>query len=68
LVQVGRYLGTYEFVKLRIRDHSAPAVEIIAGEDVLLDELPDDVNHEALSAWLASHGLIEIRGRRSGPR
>lgn len=68
LVQIGRYLGTYEFIRLRLRDQSVPAVEIIAGEDVFLDERPDWVDREALSAWLAAHGLIEIRARRSRPR
>lgn len=52
---------TFEFVKLRLGSRCVPAVEIVAGRHRLIDELPDDIERDALRAWLTEHGLMEIR-------
>lgn len=64
----GHVLGTFEFVKLRLGNHCVPAVEIVTGEDALIDELPDEIDRDALRAWLAAQGLAEVRShfRRMG--
>lgn len=64
---VRRFLGTYQFVRLRLGDHSVLAVEIISGEEVLVGELLHGVDLAVLCAWLAAHGFAGIRGRGRRP-
>lgn len=61
VVPAGHTLSTFEFVTLRLGDHCVPAIEILTGEDALIDELPEEIDRDALRAWLAAHGLTEIR-------
>jgi hypothetical protein len=57
--------ATFEFVELRKGARCVQAVEIVAGSQSVVDEIPDDVDRAALALWLAAQGLAEIR-RRGG--
>lgn len=64
---VRRFLGTYQFVRLRLGDHCVLGVEIISDEEVLVGELLHGVDQAVLCAWLAAHGFAEIRRRGRRP-
>jgi hypothetical protein len=59
--------ATFEFVELRKGTRCVPAVEVAAGSQSVVDEIPDDVDRAALAGWLAAQGLAQIR-RRGGSR
>lgn len=53
-------LATFEFIKLRHGRCCVPAVEIVAGEESVVGEIPDGIDRTALSEWLVAHGLLQI--------
>jgi hypothetical protein len=57
--------ATFEFVELRKGGRCVPAVEIVAGSQSVVDEIPEDMDRTALARWLAAQGLAQIP-RRGG--
>ena len=58
--------ATFEFVELRKGTRCVSAVEVVAGSQSVVDEIPDDVDRAALAQWLATHGLVEVTRREGG--